>query len=150
MLAIGSEGILDSPLKFADKKELEANIRVASPRRVFAVSEALFSDTFSLEEIWEMTKIDRWFLQQLERITDCAKEMEKSKLTDTLLKKAKVLGFSDNEIARHSKKETKDVRSQRAHANIRPVTKQIDTLAAEFPAQTNYLYTTYVGEKNDV
>jgi len=110
----------------------------------------LYSKTFTLEQIWEMTKIDRWFLQQLELITNCAKTLEKENLTESLLRNAKVLGFSDNEIARLTKKDAKDIRKERIEKGIRPITKQIDTLAAEFPAQTNYLYTTYLGKDDDV
>jgi carbamoyl-phosphate synthase large subunit len=155
MLAVGSEGVLDSPTAFENKEELEEHIRVASPRRLFAISEGLFTKTFTLEQIWEMTKIDRWFLQQLERITDCARTMESigtrnGAISPALLRDAKVLGFSDNEIARHTKKDAKAVRKERIAKGIRPITKQIDTLAAEFPAQTNYLYTTYLGKKDDV
>ena len=150
MLAVGSEGVLDSPTKFESKEELEKHIRIASPRRLFAIVESLYSKTFTLEQIWEMTKIDRWFLQQLELITNCAKTLEKENLTESLLRNAKVLGFSDNEIARLTKKDAKDIRKERIEKGIRPITKQIDTLAAEFPAQTNYLYTTYLGKDDDV
>lgn len=150
MLAVGSEGVLDSPTKFESKEELEEHIRIASPRRLFAIAESLYSKTFTLEEIWEMTKIDRWFLQQLKRITDCANTLEAGKLHESLLRDAKVLGFSDNEIARLTKKDAKDIRKERIEKGIRPITKQIDTLAAEFPAQTNYLYTTYLAKEDDV
>ncbi len=155
MLAVGSEGVLNSPVKFEGKAELEKYIKIPSPQRLFAITEALFTKAFSLEEIWEMTKIDRWFLQQLERITDCARILESigsrnDDISSALLRDAKILGFSDNEIARLTKKTPKEVRTQRTHANILPVTKQIDTLAAEFPAQTNYLYTTYLGKEDDV
>jgi carbamoyl-phosphate synthase large subunit len=148
MLAIGSEGILDSPLKFTNKKELEQNIRIPSPRRIFAIAESLFSKKFSKQQIWKMTKIDFWFLQQIQRITDCAHHLKN--LDKTNLRQAKLLGFSDPEIARLSGKKTSEIRSIRKKWKIIPVTKQVDTLAAEFPAQTNYLYTTYLGEKNDV
>lgn len=150
MLALGSEGVLDSPIKF-EKQELESHLKTASPRRLFAVAEALYSGEFDIEAIWERTKIDRWFLQQLQRITDCARELDGAKsLPVELLKRAKLLGFSDNEIARRTQTSFEEIRSVRKKAGIVPVTKQIDTLAAEFPAQTNYLYTTYLGEKNDV
>ncbi|MCF7812672.1 carbamoyl-phosphate synthase large subunit [Candidatus Gracilibacteria bacterium] len=150
MLNIGSEGVLDSPAKFRNKKELQKNIEIPSPLRIFAVSYALWKKKFSIEQIYQMTKIDRWFLQQLKRITDCAQDLEKKKLTPVLLEQAKVLGFSDPEIARLTGKTSKTIRQQRKKAQIIPVTKQIDTLAAEFPAQTNYLYTTYLGKKNDI
>lgn len=150
MLNIGAEGVLMSPLKYESKEDIEKDIRTPSPRRIFAVAQGLFSGIFSVQDIWEMTKIDHWFLQQLDRIAQCARRLEKETLTDELLKEAKILGFSDAEISVRTKKSFRDVREQRKGAGIKPVTKQIDTLAAEFPAQTNYLYTTYLGKKNDV
>ena len=182
MLNIGCEGVLDGPIDYQDKEELQKDIKVASPRRIFAISEGMYRGYFTIEECWEMTKIDHWFLQQLKRITDCAMELDnafegekreerkekrngnlldvsaaksrtsnfESRISNELLKKAKVLGFSDVEIARRIGSTFGQVRQQRKSAGILPVTKQVDTLAAEFPAQTNYLYTTFLGEKNDV
>ena len=151
MLAIGSEGVLDSPIKFKDQKDLEASLRIASPRRLFAVAEALFSDTFNVEQIYEMTKIDHWFLTQMERITDFAKKLSKiKKISEKDMQEAKKLGFSDKEIARLTGSDFDTIYKLRRKQKVLPVTKQIDTLAAEFPAQTNYLYTTFHGEKDDV
>ena len=151
MLAIGSEGVLDSPVKFSDKSELEDSLRVASPRRVFAVAESLYSETFSVEEIWGMTKIDRWFLFQVKRITDFARDLSGGvDLTEEVLREAKVLGFSDSEIGRLVGKDFGFVRDLRVQHGVRPVVKQVDTLAAEFPARTNYLYCSYYGERDDV
>lgn len=156
MLNIGSEGILHPPRPFEDKKSVENNLRTASPRRLFAVGEALFKDYFSVDEIFEITKIDRWFLYQIERITDCAKQLDQQNvgrrdvLEIELLKEAKVLGFSDENISQLSGVSVTEIRDQRKKNDLIPVTKQVDTLAAEFPAQTNYLYTTYLGQKNDV
>ncbi|MCK5460427.1 carbamoyl-phosphate synthase large subunit [Candidatus Gracilibacteria bacterium] len=150
MLAIGSEGISDSPIKFETKEDVEKNIRIASPRRLFAIAEGLLQDFFSLEEIWEFTKIDKWFLYQIKRITDCTKKLSQKELSENLLRESKKLGFSDQEIALLTGKKFNDIRTLRAQYKIFAVTKQIDTLAAEFPAQTNYLYTTFHGEKNDV
>ncbi len=151
MLAIGSEGILDSSIQFHDKKEVEQAIRIASPLRLFAIANALFHKHFSMEEIWRMTKIDRWFLQQIERITDCATELSKTKkISPEILKQAKRLGFSDRDMARLTKIPLQTITAKRKTSGIRPVTKQIDTLAAEFPAQTNYLYMTYTGAKDDL
>ncbi len=150
MLAISSEGILDSPVKFKNKKELKEAIRVPSPLRIFAIAQGLWKKTFSVEEIWEMTKIDRWFLYQIERITNHGQKLQKESLIETNLRESKKLGFSDPEIARLTHKKFEEIRKLRTKYKIQPVTKQIDTLAAEFPAQTNYLYTTYHGEKNDI
>lgn len=151
MLAIGAHGVLNSPIKFKTDAELEDSIRVASPRRIFAVSHALYTKKFDVEKIWEMTKIDHWFLQQLDRIAVFARELDTLKTLDEKnLRNAKVLGFSDVEIAERMNISEKEVRSLRNKFKIIPVAKQVDTLAAEFPAQTNYLYTTYLGEKMDV
>ena len=150
MLALRSEGILDSPLPFQSKEELKMHIEVPSPRRVFAIAKALHEGVFSLEEIFHLTKIDRWFLFQIKRITDFAREIESKKLTEKIMRESKVLGFSDREIARLAGKKPEEIRKLRKTFGIIPCVKQIDTLAAEFPAQTNYLYTSYVGRKDDI
>lgn len=149
MLAIGSDGVLDSPKKWATDKDLEQDVRVASPHRVFAICEALYSGKLSVGAIYDMTKIDYWFLTQLKRITDHANLMENEPLTAEVVAKAKLLGFSDGQIERHSGVMEHEVQAMRKEAHIRPVAKQIDTLAAEFPAQTNYMYMTYLGKKID-
>lgn len=151
MLGLGSEGILDSPIPFKDKAEITEYLQLATPRRLFAVSEALFKNYYTVEEIFEFTKIDHWFLTQLKRVTDMAQELEKNKTLDKqILLNAKVLGFSDEMIARLVGKSFKDIYKLRRELGVLPVSKQVDTLAAEFPAQTNYLYTTYLGDTNDV
>ncbi len=156
MLAIGAEGILTNPLTSClindkNRKEIiEKDISRATPRRIFAIAQALYQDIFTVEEIWAKTKIDHWFLFQLKRITDFAKILDKGDLDEKILREAKVLGFSDNEIAERVGKNPAKIRELRKKWGIIPVTKQVDTLAAEFPAQTNYLYTTYLGEKDDV
>ncbi len=153
MLGIGSEGILDSPVKFDDKSEVKKYLSISTPRRLFAVAEALYQEYFDIEEIFELTKIDRWFLQQIKRITDQAQILNTLKITDLdkeVLLKSKILGFSDGEIARLVGSDFKAIYNLRKQQSIKPITNQIDTLAAEFPAKTNYLYTTYLGNKDDV
>ena len=151
MLGLGSEGVLDSPVPFKDKAEVTEYLTLATPRRLFAVAEALFKNYYTVEEIFEFTKIDHWFLTQLKRITDLAQSLEKNKTLDKeILLKAKVLGFSDEMIARLVGKTFRDIYTLRRELGVLPVAKQVDTLAAEFPAQTNYLYTTYLGNTNDV
>jgi carbamoyl-phosphate synthase large subunit len=151
MLAIGAHGILHSPIEFKTDVEIEDAIRVASPRRLFAIAHALYTKKFDVEKVWEMTKINRWFLQQLNRIAVGARELDAAKVLDTeLLTQSKILGFSDVEIAERMQSTEKEVRALRKQFGIIPVAKQVDTLAAEFPAQTNYLYTTYLGKKFDV
>ena len=150
MLAIGSDGVLDPPREFESAAEIEQKIRVASPQRIFAIAAGLHRKIFSVEQIWQMTKIDRWFLAQIQKITDFAQKISGKTLDETQMREAKILGFSDREIARLSaEKDEIAVRQKRKKWNIVPTTKQIDTLAAEFPAQTNYLYTTFAAHKND-
>jgi carbamoyl-phosphate synthase large subunit len=129
-------------------------------RRVFYLSQALQSG-YTIDQIHDLTKIDKWFLQKLQNIVDVAKELKLTEsfndLSDELLLKAKKMGFSDFQIARlmfdiHENKSHigDEVRAERKRRGILPVVKQIDTLAAEYPAQTNYLYITYNGSANDV
>ena len=132
-------------------------------KRVFILSQAM-RDGFTVDEIHDLTKIDKWFLYKLENIINTERELEKiNKLEDLcpcLLRKAKEQGFSDFKIAKlvlgteessaHPNESNLAVRKYRLSKGITPVVKQIDTLAGEFPAQTNYLYLTYNGTENDV
>lgn len=130
-------------------------------KRIFVISQAL-QQGWTVEQIHELTKIDRWFLYRLNKIIDTANELttysEIRKLPSKLLKLAKEQGFSDFQIAKLIGKNTTDgpeqtmldVRNYRKSLGILPVVKQIDTLAGEFPAQTNYLYLTYNGSENDI
>ncbi|MDP4203342.1 MAG: carbamoyl-phosphate synthase (glutamine-hydrolyzing) large subunit [Bacteroidota bacterium] len=129
-------------------------------RRIFYLSQALQSG-YTIEQIHNLTKIDNWFLQKLQNIVDVAKDLKQTEsfndLSDDLLLRAKQMGFSDFQIARlmfdiHENKARigDEVRAERKRRGILPVVKQIDTLAAEYPAQTNYLYITYNGSANDV
>ncbi|MTK54189.1 carbamoyl-phosphate synthase (glutamine-hydrolyzing) large subunit [Paludibacter sp.] len=129
-------------------------------RRIFYLSQALQSG-YTIEKIHNLTKIDNWFLQKLQNIVDVAKDLKLTEsfndLSDDLLLRAKQMGFSDFQIARlmfdiHENKSHigDEVRAERKRRGILPVVKQIDTLAAEYPAQTNYLYITYNGSANDV
>lgn len=156
---------------FVENKELvisDINKALHEPtdKRIFVISKA-FRQGYTIDQIHELTKIDRWFLQKLYNIIQTAEALEalpaitkdtESCLTQdcNLLLKAKQQGFSDFQIARALWKENmKDehiewVRLYRKSLGITPVVKQIDTLAAEYPAQTNYLYLTYNGTANDV
>ena len=129
-------------------------------KRIFIISQAMAAG-YSVEKIHELTKIDNWFLHKLKHIIDTADELQKfseiSSLPLPLLRTAKEQGFSDFQIAREVRKSDFDsnadsfaVRTLRKENGIIPVVKQIDTLAAEYPAQTNYLYLTYNGSQNDV
>ena len=140
--------------------DIETALNQPTDNRIFVLSEAL-QRGFTVDKIHELTKIDKWFLDRLEGIVNTSKEISKfddcRELPYELLKKAKQQGFSDFQIGRHIYKDNIDVedslkivRAYRKQLGITPVVKQIDTLAAEFPAQTNYLYLTYNGIKSDV
>ncbi len=150
---------------FVENKELviediDKALQEPTDKRVFVISEA-FRAGYTIDQIHDLTKIDKWFLQKLMNIVNTAKELDSTDtleaLSPDLLRKAKVQGFSDFQIARAVLKDGNDmekamlkVRAHRKSFNILPVVKQIDTLAAEYPAQTNYLYLTYSGITNDV
>ena len=149
---------------FVGNKELETNnlekdLSDPTDRRVFFLGQA-FEQGYSIDRIHDLTKIDKWFLQKLQHIMDLSKELGEFKKEDNipydLLLELKQAGFSDYQIARIvATKENVDkvadkIRKYRKAVGIVPVVKQIDTLAGEFPAQTNYLYLTYNGCANDV
>ena len=153
---------------FVENKELvisdiDKALREPTDKRIFVISKA-FRAGYTIDQVHELTKIDKWFLQKLMNIMQTSEELHSwgnnhKQITDLpgeLLKKAKVQGFSDFQIARAIGYEgdMEDgilyVRNHRKRAGILPVVKQIDTLAAEYPAQTNYLYLTYSGVANDV
>jgi carbamoyl-phosphate synthase large subunit len=129
--------------------------------RIFSIAEALRIG-FSIDEIHELTRIDRWFLYKLRNINDIAVRLSKhnslSELPEELLREAKVHGFSDFQVARYVLRSEPEeiqeallrVRKQRKAHGIIPWVKQIDTLAAEYPAMTNYLYLTYSGSEHDI
>lgn len=151
---------------FVENKELvlpdiDKALREPTDRRIFVISKA-FRAGYTIDQIHDLTKIDKWFLQKLYGIIQTANELETcnkiSEVSDDLMRRAKVQGFSDFQIARALFKEKMDdtekailqVRQDRKYRGIVPVVKQIDTLAAEYPAQTNYLYLTYSGIENDI
>lgn len=150
---------------FVENKELviqdiDKALREPTDKRIFVISKALLKG-YTVNQIHELTKIDKWFLEKLNNIILTAKEIETfsslKALPLELLKTAKKQGFSDFQIARAIFKDQGDidrhlleVRKFRKEKGIVPVVKQIDTLAAEYPAQTNYLYLTYNGTANDV
>ncbi len=144
MLNIGVTGLIPCPWT-VKKEELREAMRVPSPRRLFAIAQALAED-WTPDEISILTGIDRWFLYGIARMTRCASALHQTRaeaLTAPELLSAKRLGFSDASIATIRGETVHDIRSARLALGIRPVTKQIDTLAGEFPACTNYLYMTY-------
>ena len=140
--------------------DIEQSLRQPTDNRIFVIALAL-QRGISIDKIHDLTKIDKWFLDKLFNIISTSLELEKynegSQLPYELLKKSKQQGFSDFQIGRHIYKDKIDnedalkiIRAYRKELGIVPVVKQIDTLAAEYPAQTNYLYLTYNGSTSDV
>lgn len=149
MLNIGADGLYPSHLTFTN---IQAEVERPTPRRLFAVATAL-QEAMTPEQINACTGIDLWFLERIRECAVTAKALFQTAakpLEYTLLKKAKRQGFSDKAIATIRKQEAEQVRTARLEMNIRPVIRQIDTLAGEFPAHTNYLYLTYHGDTHDV
>jgi len=147
MLNIGAQGLYPVPFEF---ENIEAEVERPTPRRLFAVAEAL-KGTMTAKDINEKTGIDMWFLERIEACANIAKRVEKEKkLTLKLLRTAKRMGFSDQSLATLSSQKHEDIRNNRISLGITPVIKQVDTLAGEFPAQTNYLYMTYHGDEHDI
>lgn len=151
---------------FVENKELvipdiDKALHDPTDKRIFVISKA-FRQGYTVEQIHDLTKIDRWFLQKLYGIIETAYALEQydriADVPEELLREAKKQGFSDFQIARACLKQNMtdteaaiiEVRNRRKSLGIVPVVKQIDTLAAEYPAQTNYLYLTYHGIENDV
>lgn len=162
MIGQGMHGFVGNNTKEIPSSDLDQALKAPTDTRVFAISQAL-SAGYSIEEIHALTKIDCWFLDKLQSIVRTSQELEQvaniSVLPHQLLLRAKRQGFSDFQIARFvlaaqgmkvGNKEALAVRSQRKQLGIVPVVKQIDTLAAEYPAETNYLYLTYSGTHNDI
>ncbi len=149
MLNIGAEGLYPVPFSFED---VTKEVKRPTPRRIFAVAEALAGE-WTPEEVNIATGIDKWFLQRIKHCAGIARELFQTKggaLEGDLLRRAKMSGFSDKAVAQIRDTVMEKIRAQRQEMNLRPVIKQIDTLAGEFPAQTNYLYMTYHGTQHDV
>ena len=151
---------------FVENKELQiedidAALREPTDKRVFIISKAMHKG-YTVDQIHDLTKIDKWFLNKLKHIIDIDEELKRKNintLDKELLREAKVYGFTDFQIARavnleeecpNMHKAMMLVRRLRKGFGILPVVKQIDTLAAEYPAQTNYLYVTYAGVGSDI
>ncbi|KKL17024.1 hypothetical protein LCGC14_2489700, partial [marine sediment metagenome] len=142
-------------------KDIDKELSQPTDMRIMVIA-AAFEKGYTVDRIFELTKIDKWFLVKLKNIFEHKNTLEGytglEELPDEQLRKAKVLGFSDFQVARHvfnPKSESigemsMEVRTWRKKKNILPVVKQIDTLAAEYPAQTNYLYLTYSGQEHDI
>lgn len=132
--------------------KIDQELQTPSDQRLFAIANAMKAG-YSVDKIWEMTKIDKWFLSRLKGLSDFEKLMSNYNtvsITKPLMKQAKQLGYSDRQLAKFWDSNELAVRRARVDAGIHPVVKQIDTVAAEFPAVTNYLYLTYNGTEHDI
>ncbi len=157
MLGIGLHGLLYDKVKL--NSDLDSELKNPTDKRVLAIAEAIRKG-YSVDKIHSLSKIDKWFLHKIKNIVDTDKELKKynnvKDLPKELLSMAKQQGFSDFQIARllfkndDYEKNSLAVRELRKKYKIIPVVKQIDTLAAEYPAKTNYLYMTYNGEEDDI
>lgn len=161
MIGQGMHGFVENKdLKIADS-DIDRQLAQPTDKRIFVIAAAM-THGYTVDRIHELTKIDRWFLYKLQNIMDTARELEDYDTPESvpvaLLRLAKQQGFSDFQIARSTLKgdlangneAVLRVRALRKGLGIVPVVKQIDTLAAEYPAQTNYLYLTYNGTENDI
>lgn len=159
MIGQGMHGFVEN--KELEIKDIDAALREPTDKRIFVISKAMHKG-YTVDQIHELTKIDRWFLYKLQHIIDIDERLKKrniNTLDKDILREAKVYGFTDFQIARavnleeelhNMHKAMLVVRQLRKSYGILPVVKQIDTLAAEYPAQTNYLYVTYAGIAHDI
>lgn len=150
MLDIGNDGLVANrnDSKLYDVEEIENRLQNPDDHILYYVAAAL-KQSISVERIHKLSAIDPWFIEKIQNIVEIEKKLKETKLDTKLLREAKRFGFSDKQIGRLVGKDDLEVRKIRKEAGIIPVVKQIDTLAAEWPAQTNYLYLTYGGTTND-
>ena len=164
MLSVGLHGLVGNSLEFGS---LEKELSNPTDKRLLAIAEAI-KKGISIDKIHHLTKIDKWFLHKIKNVAEVESKLSIfsiDNLPEDLLKLAKQYGFSDFQIAKLLQKNSSleknffakdmttallEVRELRKKHNILPVVKQIDTLAAEYPAKTNYLYLTYNGEEDDI
>ena len=160
MIGQGMHGFVEN--KELQIDDIDAALREPTDKRVFIISKAMHKG-YTIDQIHELTQIDKWFLYKLKHIIDIDETLQRctsiNVIDKELLRTAKIYGFTDFQIARavgldkemgHMSKAALVVRNLRKAYGILPVVKQIDTLAAEYPAQTNYLYLTYAGVTNDI
>ena len=160
MIGQGMHGFVEN--KELQIPDIDAALREPTDKRVFIISKAMHLSEYDIDKIHALTKIDKWFLYKLKHIIDIDEALKRQRvntLDADLLREAKVYGFTDFQIARaigleseldNMHKAVLVVRNRRKQLGIMPVVKQIDTLAAEYPAQTNYLYVTYSGTQSDI
>ena len=149
MLDVGLKGFVCNELQF---KDLDKELSQPTDKRIFAIAVAL-QRGYSVEKIHQLTKITPWFLFKMKNIVTTEMKLKQRSLKDlefSLMKEAKQNGFSDLQIAELIHSTENEVRQKRKSLCVLPVVKQIDTMAAEYPAQTNYLYLTYHGNEHDI
>jgi carbamoyl-phosphate synthase large subunit len=150
MLQVGVYGLVAN--ENYSFRSLEKELRQPTDERLFGIAEAL-KKGFTIDRIHEITRIDRWFIHKIKSVVDCEARLAGRRLgalAPELLLEAKRKGFSDKQIALLTGSSELGVRRKRCGLGLVPAVKQIDTLAAEYPARTNYLYVTYNGRENDV
>ena len=159
MIGQGMHGFIEN--KELSIQDIDKALREPTDKRIFVI-ETAFRKGYTVDQIYDLTKIDKWFLCKLRNLIDTAVELESYQVFDSvpaaLLRQAKEQGFSDFQIARavmkenmsEAEKANREVRALRKRYGILPVVTQIDTLGAEYPAQTNYLYLTYNGSEHDI
>jgi len=148
MLDIGRE-LTDNGIAGRSVERIRRELREPTDERIFYVTKALKSG-ISMDEITGLSGIDRWFLDKINNILEMEKRIAKERINPGIVRSAKEFGFSDKKLGKLLGKTEAQIRDYRKAHDILPVTKQIDTMAAEWPAATNYLYLTYGGEVDDV
>ncbi len=149
MLDIGMNGFVGNNIVFED---LDTELSKPTDKRIYAIADAL-REGYTIDRIYELTKITKWFLYKMQNIIEAEKKLKGKRLNDisvNLMRETKMNGFSDIQIGQLTDTSELEVRIYRKALDVIPVVKQIDTLAAEYPAQTNYLYLTYHGRENDI
>lgn len=152
MLEIGRELVEEKPV-YDNVEEIRKELEYPTDQRLFTVADALLSG-MTVDEIYDISGIDPWFLHKIKNVTDMHMRLRELRFSDpdfrNVLEESKKLGFSDRQIAELMGTSPERIRNVRKYNGILPVVKQIDTLAAEYPAKTNYLYMTYNGTHDDI
>lgn len=152
MLEVGAKGLVGNDDDLFYFEDVEQEVRNPTEERIFAIAHA-FEQGKSVDEIHEWSHIDRWFLHKIRLVVEhnqLMKQPQEGALPADWLREAKRMGFSDVQISRATGRSEDEIWQQRKNLGIRPAVRQIDTLAAEYPAQSNYLYLSYSGGHSDI
>ena len=153
-LRMANENILGFYGTDKNWKSTEDELRNPNNNRINSIANSFYSGQYGVDEMYDLTRIDKWYLKKMWKIIEMQKNLESMNGNDViakeLLHRAKRIGFSDYQISKMIKKTEIFVRDLREEYNIKPVVKQLDTVAAEYPCFTNYLYLTYNGDYNDI